>query len=520
MGVMTLYSKRYADPEACRQAIGSVETGMRGDVPAADLLKTLDAVGLPDSLACPDEWFRLNFLRMKLLLFHEKNYPEVYRLSESMLPYLKAANLRDKEAMVHAMQGLMFYLIDSPEEAMKCQTMARKEFSGSGRALDSLNNELNICNTLSRIGRESETIRNLQMLERNPEVRKDAKLHCNILMSLHYFTHHDGYAFAAWQEAQLVDNEMMKMKALQNLSGIRYNEGNVEEALEIQKKVYNFFRVRNDPDLLTPLQGIVEIYDKMGAKDSTLAYMRRLVAAQKTFGHAENMALIGRMKAQSEIANLQVNVSLAEAKIALERRKSWIIFIICLAVMLLGALTLVYYRRKAVLEKKLRQSEYEQMAANLQNEKLQNEHSQIRIDSQERELTSKALLVMNKNNMLTDLLGQIQEFSAEGTIGKPQAKVLEKKIREQFSSSSDWDDFTLHFEQMSPDFFRKLKENFPSLTDKDLKLCAYFKLGFSSKQIAQMLSVLPESINTTRYRMRRKMQLSPSETIEDVLRKL
>ena len=53
-----------------------------------------------------------------------------------------------------------------------------------------------------------------------------------------------------------------------------------------------------------------------------------------------------------------------------------------------------------------------------------------------------------------------------------------------------------------------------------MKLCAYFKLGLSIKQIAKMLSVLPESINTSRYRLRRKMGLEGDTAIEDILREI
>ncbi len=507
-----------SDEAAMLEAYWRTEFGIHNDIDGHALRRILESAGRPDSITRPYEWFRMNFLKLRLLLYYEKDYPEAYRLSEAMLPRLKSADYNGEEAMVLAAQGLLFYMIDNHNEAMRRQVMARERFTGSGRQADSLRNELNYCNTLAKLGKVTDTVKRLKMLEMSPVVRTDRKLHCNILMSLFHFTHENAYAREAHREASLTDNEVLKMKTLQNLSEIFYNEGDTASALDIQRQVYNFFRMRKDPDLIVPLRGIVEIFEATHRNDSAIVYMHRLVAAQDSFSHVENMALISRMKAQNDISNLKINMSLAETRAALERRKSLIIFILCTGMILLGLMAWAYYRRKVMSEKKLRESENERLSVNLQNERLQNEQFQNAIDSQGRELTSKALLVLNKNRMLSELLDKIHEFAEAGTLPRPQAKILEKKIKEHLNSDHDWDDFTRHFEQMNPQFFQTLKERYPILTDKDLKLCAYIKLGFSGKQIAQMLSVLPESVNTTRYRLRRKMQLPPETSLEDLLR--
>lgn len=288
--------------------------------------------------------------------------------------------------------------------------------------------------------------------------------------------------------------------------------------MDIQKRVFRYFSERNDPDFIVPLRGIVDIYEQTGTPDSALAYMRRLVAAQDTFSHIESLATISRMKAQIDISHLKADMTQAELRASLERRKSLIIIILSASVIMFGALVWIYQRRKAASEKKLRESENERLAMKLRHEQLQNEHNQNTIDTQERALASKALLQLNKTSMLQDLLTRINEFTESGSLPRNQAKILEKKIREHLNGDRDWEDFTLHFEQVNPRFFSTLKEKYPLLTNKDLKLCAYIKLGFSTKQIASMLSVLPESVNTTRYRLRRKMQLDPDVMLEDVLR--
>lgn len=75
-------------------------------------------------------------------------------------------------------------------------------------------------------------------------------------------------------------------------------------------------------------------------------------------------------------------------------------------------------------------------------------------------------------------------------------------------------------EQVRPGFFARLKEINPELTDSDLRLCTYISIGMRAKEIAQHLSVTPDSVNTARYRLRKKLNLQQGEKLDDFLRSL
>jgi DNA-binding NarL/FixJ family response regulator len=51
-------------------------------------------------------------------------------------------------------------------------------------------------------------------------------------------------------------------------------------------------------------------------------------------------------------------------------------------------------------------------------------------------------------------------------------------------------------------------------------MCAYIKIGMTNKQIAQLLQVVPTSIITNRYRLKKKLQLSDEEDLENFIRNL
>jgi len=60
-------------------------------------------------------------------------------------------------------------------------------------------------------------------------------------------------------------------------------------------------------------------------------------------------------------------------------------------------------------------------------------------------------------------------------------------------------------------FESRLLQRFPHLTANDLKICSLLRQNFSSKEIAEKLNITPGSVNTARYRLRRKLAL-PTDT--------
>jgi FixJ family two-component response regulator len=62
-----------------------------------------------------------------------------------------------------------------------------------------------------------------------------------------------------------------------------------------------------------------------------------------------------------------------------------------------------------------------------------------------------------------------------------------------------------------------LSEKFPNLTISDKKLCAYLKMDLSSKDIAPLLNMSFRSVEMSRYRLRKKMELERDVNLSDFL---
>jgi DNA-binding CsgD family transcriptional regulator len=83
-----------------------------------------------------------------------------------------------------------------------------------------------------------------------------------------------------------------------------------------------------------------------------------------------------------------------------------------------------------------------------------------------------------------------------------------KKINSHLLDKEDWLAFELHFRNSHSQFFENLREKHPNLSTNEIKLSAYLKLNLSSKEISSLMNVAITSIEQSRYRLRKKFNLS------------
>lgn len=73
----------------------------------------------------------------------------------------------------------------------------------------------------------------------------------------------------------------------------------------------------------------------------------------------------------------------------------------------------------------------------------------------------------------------------------------------------------------SEDFFlQRLLQAHPNLTPHDLTLCSLLRQNKSSKEIAETLNITPGSVNTARYRLRKKLAMKKEADLIIYLRKI
>ena len=129
-----------------------------------------------------------------------------------------------------------------------------------------------------------------------------------------------------------------------------------------------------------------------------------------------------------------------------------------------------------------------------------------------RELTASALQIIEKEEFIIKLK---QNISKSDAIDPKAIHTMIKSF--QNSPGSNWKEFEVRFTSINQSFYQKIRDKYPDLGQTDLKLCALVKLGFSSKEMSSLLGITIESVHTSRYRLRKKLNLEKGENLIDFM---
>jgi len=156
----------------------------------------------------------------------------------------------------------------------------------------------------------------------------------------------------------------------------------------------------------------------------------------------------------------------------------------------------------------------EQKYTKLKNEKLQNEISHKSI-----QLANYTMTIIRKNELLVNIRKELEKQKEELGSRFPDYyyKKLLKMLDRGISSEEEWEQFEYHFDQAHANFFKRLKQQHPELTQADLKLCAYLRLNLSSKEIAPLLNISVRSVEVRRYRLRKRLNLNREQNLVEFL---
>jgi PAS domain S-box-containing protein len=130
------------------------------------------------------------------------------------------------------------------------------------------------------------------------------------------------------------------------------------------------------------------------------------------------------------------------------------------------------------------------------------------LDSKERELVSFLLQLSQKNEIIALVTKQIKKITSANPKNNQQKLVsLLETLEKVPTTTVDWDMVVLQLENLHPGFLGRLQFKHPNLSPKEKKLCAYLRLGLSSKEISGLQNVTSKSVEVARGRLRKKLKL-------------
>ena len=288
--------------------------------------------------------------------------------------------------------------------------------------------------------------------------------------------------------------------SLQWIARIDLREGRSKAALQ-KLRVAQGFLVKNPaPNYLANVwYSFSQVFTTLGQADSVNTYMRKYLHL-----HDSLQAEIANSRAdilQLRINNLnqvQTIKSLNREKQIVIVTRNFAIIIVFLAVVL-GYMWFNRTRLKMLLQQK--EAEVAKRHAETESQKA----------TEQLDVYRKHLLEKN------EIIEKWQSANEAKSFTEEQTRRLSELTHHLILNEEDWLRFKALFDSVYPAFFHSLRNKVPDITQAEQRMAALSKLKLTSREAANLLGVSPNTIYTTRRRLRIRLGLEQDGDLDTFL---
>ncbi|TSE03470.1 tetratricopeptide repeat protein [Aquimarina algiphila] len=283
------------------------------------------------------------------------------------------------------------------------------------------------------------------------------------------------------------------------------------KALGISKKIKN---LKGEKNTYTILASIVE---QEGRGMEASGYYKKALELKDSMLKIENekQARQLQMMYETEQKELQIDqqeneIQLLKQRVKINKLKySLLIIVLVLILIILG---FGFYETKQKIERSKLLAKH----SRLEKEKLDDE-----LSFKKRELITHALHLAKKNTVLEKLKQTIEKFVlAEKENITFDYRQLTAIIQQELRDDESWENFRNYFEHIHQDFYTTVKKKYPKITPGELRLIALLKMNLSYKEIGGILNITQEGVKKARYRLRKKLNIKPEESLQNLVMNL
>lgn len=197
-------------------------------------------------------------------------------------------------------------------------------------------------------------------------------------------------------------------------------------------------------------------------------------------------------------------ILIKKAEIKDEKEKnSRIVFISIIVILILGFASAYFLSRKVYLDK--------QMIIVNQNEKI----AKSELEHKKRELAAISTNIVQENEQVSNILKDLKYYSSllKSEKDRNSFSPLIKSINRILSEKRKEDLYSDQFNAAYPGYLEYLTRTYTDLTTSDLKLCTFLRMNLNTKEIAEIMGLSVRSVESRRYRLRKKINLSKDEDL-------
>ena len=288
------------------------------------------------------------------------------------------------------------------------------------------------------------------------------------------------------------------------------------KALELSKTSnFNYY-------LVDIYNSIFETYSLSGNYKKSVDYFKLYDALRDSLDKIETTNQLNELQTiyeteQKELENQLLKDENKISQLTIQRQRMVAILTIGIIIFLLLIAVILYLINRVRLIELKKQNEILEIDQKKQQFILQRTELNLKLKHQQ--VTSKVLLIAENEINFNKLADELYYFKTKlRSVG--DRKKYESLINSYKKSSlkNPLEEFDVAFKSIYPDYNNKLLSKYPGLTPREMQICAMIRLNLHTKQIAALTNNSTKSIETARYRIRKKMNLNIHDNLTNELK--
>lgn len=277
--------------------------------------------------------------------------------------------------------------------------------------------------------------------------------------------------------------------------------------------------LKNKPYLF---ESVAKLYKAAGDYKSALNYMDSLVVYSDSITRATNRQLIENSKIKIEIMKFKTDIDKQMSR--MQQRHYILVLVMCILVLLVTIIVIMMRSQRIksrnqhrMMELQLEKEQHEKELAEEQAKSVEleahyrQEMMKHSLEQKQKELSITNMFMTSRNELIENLLKDLTDIKDVQDI--PAVKILVQHLRQLLKTSNERDNFIINFESANPDFIRMLKEKHPNLSSSDIRFLSYIRMNMSTKDIASLININPESCKRRKIRISKKLGIESSANL-------
>jgi tetratricopeptide (TPR) repeat protein len=300
-------------------------------------------------------------------------------------------------------------------------------------------------------------------------------------------------------------------KSIRNLGRVYHKQNDNKKALELLFKSLSTFEEREaKQSIYNNYHYIADVYESMQNYEQAYTYHKKYSTLYHDVMNNEKLDAINELEIKYQTEKKEAEIALQEEEIKTLNTQSENDRLIktLYGIGMFSFLTiagLLYFGFKQRIKK------------NKIERQKQEEIYKQEIEFKKKELASQTLHLVQKSTFIQELKENLEKIKSSPELFKVEFRRLVMLLKKESAEDKDWEVFKSYFSEVHNNFDLKIKEIASDISEKEIRLASFLRMNLSTKEIASMLNVLPDSVLKSKYRLKKKLGLNKDEDLTQFL---